>query len=86
MAIDHKIAGGRLLATNILSDPSGISSHFIVLGSIHGGTMDGKFTAVHLDFSSVWPRQCQDNEDKTKSDYESWDYLNGTCNLGQKVF
>jgi hypothetical protein len=48
--------------------------------------MDGKFVALHLDFSSVWIRECQYSQDDLLSDYEAWSYLNGTCSFGEKVF
>ena len=85
MPISHEIGGGRILATNIFTDPQATSSFFVILGSIKGGSSDGKFAAIYLDFSSVWSRQCTFRPDVALSDYESWDYLNGTCNLGGKV-
>ena len=56
------------------------------MGTIKGGSMDGKFAALHVDFSSVWMRECHDSDDQVLSDYEDWSYLNGTCSFGQKVF
>jgi hypothetical protein len=56
------------------------------MGKIQGGSMDGKFVALHLDFSSVWIRECQYSQDDLLSDYEAWSYLNGTCSFGEKVF
>lgn len=47
--------------------------------------MDGKFAVIHMDFSSFWMQPCVYSEDDVVSDYEAWEYLNGTCSLGQKV-
>ncbi len=70
---------------NILTEGSATTSHFVVLGTVKGGSWDDSYAAVHLDFSRIWERECRSDEDEQKSDFEKWSLFNGTCHLGKKV-
>jgi hypothetical protein len=85
LQISDKIGGGLLRATNIITEPSGTTSHLIVIGVIKGGTQDQKTALLHLDFSNVWSRDCALNDDNVKNDFEKWSFMNGTCQFGRKV-
>ncbi|KAI8915699.1 hypothetical protein EDD86DRAFT_196660 [Gorgonomyces haynaldii] len=77
--------GTKIRVTNILTESSGTTSHFVILGKTYG-TKEDTSVALHLDFNNVWPRQCQRTDD-ARSDFEQWSPSNLTdsCILGQKA-
>lgn len=64
--------------TNIVTEPSGTTSSFILLGNTE--TFTG--ISISLDFSKFYSRKC------TPEDYEIWtaDNTTTTCNFGETVF
>jgi hypothetical protein len=70
----------------LLNTAPTVTSHSLVLiGGLQRGDTEGnkRFAAIHLDFSYMQTRQCDDD------DVEKWyaQGVNGTdCIMGQKVF
>ncbi|KAI8924010.1 hypothetical protein BC831DRAFT_467920 [Entophlyctis helioformis] len=71
----------RLRVTNILTEPSGTTPHFIVLGKVRLsgsgvgsiGSADVQSVAIHVDFTHVWARKCEYKpSDPSASDFEAW--------------
>ncbi|KAJ3107690.1 vacuolar protein sorting/targeting protein PEP1 [Phlyctochytrium bullatum] len=84
--INDKLDGGSFKVTNIISEPYGSSSTFVVFGTIKGGNSDGSTIAVYLDFEKVWPENCKFNKDQVDtSDFEKNYYrrkANRHCRIG----
>ncbi|ORY36459.1 Oligoxyloglucan reducing end-specific cellobiohydrolase [Rhizoclosmatium globosum] len=89
--ISPGLNGGKLHVTNIITEPYGASSVFVVFGRVSGGSNDKDTAAVRLDFTKVWPRECKFVKgDDEKSDYEAWNPTgekvgDNHCMLGQQV-
>ncbi|KAJ3206579.1 vacuolar protein sorting/targeting protein PEP1, partial [Dinochytrium kinnereticum] len=73
LSISDKLDGGKLRVSNIISEPYGSTSTFVVFGSIKGGNSDGSVISIHLDFENVWEQNCKFEKDREDvSDFESW--------------
>ncbi|KAJ3106319.1 vacuolar protein sorting/targeting protein PEP1 [Phlyctochytrium planicorne] len=73
MKIADSLDGGKMRVTNIISEPYGSTSSFIVFGTLKGGNSEGKTVAVYLDFANVWDKTCKfDEKDADGSDFEVW--------------
>ncbi|KAJ3412294.1 vacuolar protein sorting/targeting protein PEP1 [Chytridiales sp. JEL 0842] len=72
--ISDQLGGGKLRVKNMVTEPFGSSSKFVVFGTVVGGSEhDGKTAAVHLDFEKIWSRECKlDKTNPVLSDYEAW--------------
>ncbi|KAJ3357163.1 vacuolar protein sorting/targeting protein PEP1 [Kappamyces sp. JEL0680] len=86
------LKGEKIRIQNIITEPSGTTSQFVLIGKLASAD---KSVAVHLDFSNVWGRICETNEDESKSDFELWtpnsvvveNAVNTTtCTFGSKVY
>jgi hypothetical protein len=65
--------GQKISITNIISEPSGSTAQFVIFGTVVGaGDKRGETLVLHLDFKSVFPRDCVKKEDNALSDFESW--------------
>ncbi|KAI8902073.1 hypothetical protein BC833DRAFT_521459 [Globomyces pollinis-pini] len=86
--IEKDLGGGKMRIQNIITEPSGSTSHFVLIGRLHGNVQDTS-VAIHLDFTHVWPRVCTFDEDLQKSDFEAWSPSNSTdattCTFGQRI-
>lgn len=84
-------AGAKLRVTNIITEPYGSASSFIVFGTLSGGPNHGEVASVQLDFSAVWSRACKmDLKNDAESDFEKWSPTSGsssasTCVFGEQV-
>ncbi|KAJ3028520.1 UNVERIFIED_CONTAM: vacuolar protein sorting/targeting protein PEP1 [Siphonaria sp. JEL0065] len=89
--ISGALNGGKLRVSNIISEPYGAASTFVVFGTVQGGTRDKETAAIKLDFTSVWPRECKFVKgDDSNSDYETWSPTGSksgddSCMLGQQI-
>ena len=86
---DHTISDEKVTIDNIVTEPNGISQHFLIYGSINKkGTKKG--AVISLDFTNLHEPQCKlpDSPDSKESDYETWSPSDGTtgheCLLGKK--
>ncbi|KAJ3262293.1 vacuolar protein sorting/targeting protein PEP1 [Boothiomyces macroporosus] len=89
LSFADKLEGGKFKIQNILTEPSGTTQNFVLLGRLHTSEVEDTTIGIHLDFSNIWSRKCEMNEDKFKSDFEPWSYNNATdpssCTFGAEV-
>ena len=71
--------GQKFRIQNIISNPFGSLSSFILLGK-----QGAVSSSLRLDFSNVKSRKCSQNTDDSKSDFEHWTPFNQSCNFGAK--
>ncbi|KAJ3065235.1 vacuolar protein sorting/targeting protein PEP1 [Podochytrium sp. JEL0797] len=89
--ISSELGGGQLRVSNIITEPYGAASTFVVFGSVVGGTREQETAAIKLDFTNVWPRECVFVKgDDAKNDYEAWSPTGekvgeDSCMLGQQI-
>ncbi|KAL2911737.1 vacuolar protein sorting/targeting protein PEP1 [Polyrhizophydium stewartii] len=79
--VDGLSPGAKIRVSNILTDDSGTTSHFIVLGKLRDDSSSAvQSVSLYLEFSTLFPRKCNlDRKDPQASDYESW---NPSSSLG----
>ncbi|THU81963.1 Oligoxyloglucan reducing end-specific cellobiohydrolase [Dendrothele bispora CBS 962.96] len=79
---EYQFADKEMFVKDIITEPSGKSRRFIVLGDftspLHVSTV-----AVHIDFSSLTTRQCDLEVSNDDSDFEWWS-PSKNCLLGQQ--
>ena len=74
--------GKKLRIKSIISEPSGTTYYVDLIGKLSDGTS----VSIHLDFSSVYSRDCMhSDEDSTRNDYEFWT-LSGSSDSNHCVF
>jgi hypothetical protein len=86
--ISDKIGGGKIRVKNIVTEPFGSSSNFVIFGTVVGGReYDGETAAIHLDFEKAWSRLCKlDKENPVLSDYEAWTPSGAASGEDQCIF
>ncbi|KAF7724908.1 vacuolar protein sorting/targeting protein PEP1 [Apophysomyces ossiformis] len=64
--------GISIRARMLTTDPESTSRNFLIIGGTSRSS-DSNVQTIHLDFSSIHPRQCQLTEnDDARSDFEKW--------------
>ncbi|KAI9364921.1 hypothetical protein DFJ73DRAFT_956149 [Zopfochytrium polystomum] len=83
--------GGKMRVTNIITEPHGSASSFVVFGVLSGGASAGEVAAVFLDFAGVWGgNECKmDGSNPAASDFEAWNPAAASsvdgCMFGEKT-
>ncbi|KAI9347226.1 hypothetical protein BDR26DRAFT_931474 [Obelidium mucronatum] len=89
--ISAALNGGKLRVSNIITEPYGAASTFVLFGTVFGGSSDKQTAAIKLDFTTVWPRECKFIKgDDVNSDYEVWSPTgqksgDDSCMLGEQI-
>ncbi|KAJ3276766.1 vacuolar protein sorting/targeting protein PEP1 [Terramyces sp. JEL0728] len=89
LSFADKLSGAKFRIQNILTEPSGTTQNFVLLGRLHTSELEDTTVGIHLDFGNIWSRKCKMDEDPYESDFELWSYNNSTdpssCTFGAQV-